>query len=158
MASAEQTDRRRPALWQPTRPLSGFLLIEVIEYLLNHHRVFDAGNDLHGPAAGRTGLNVDAKDAFQALRPGHGGPALSRRWWFIGYPGLVALAPFGRGDQGAMFTVRRKHAVESCQVHSGLGHQGGEPGHEIQRLEDDVRGAITVRCLELVTDVAIGRE
>ena len=29
---------------------------------------------------------------------------------------------------------------------------------EIQRLEDDMGGAITVRCLELVTDVAIGRE
>ncbi len=45
---------------------------------------------------------------------GHGGPALSRRWWFIGYPGLVALAPFGRGYQGAMLAVRQKHPVKAA--------------------------------------------
>jgi hypothetical protein len=43
------------------------------------HPLFDAGNALHRPAAGWTGLNVDVKDAFQALRPGKGGPAFGRR-------------------------------------------------------------------------------
>jgi len=48
--------------------------------------------------------------------------------------------------------------METGQIHSRLRHQGGQPGDEVQRLEDDVRGAIAVRCLELVTDVAIGGE
>ena len=33
---------------------------------------------IEDPAAGRTGLDVDAEDAFEALRPGHCGPALRR--------------------------------------------------------------------------------
>ena len=39
-----------------------------------------------------------------------------------------------------------------------LWHQGSETGDEVERLEDDVRGAIAVRCLELVTHLAIGGE
>ena len=57
MASAEQTGRRHPALWQPACPLPGFLLVEVGEYLPNHRRVFDAGNDLDGATAFTTGLD-----------------------------------------------------------------------------------------------------
>lgn len=52
-----------------------------------------------------------------------------------------------------MLAVRRKHAVESCQVHSGLGNQGGESGHEIQRLKDDMRtltfGVSDSRCSDI---------
>ena len=84
--SGEQARRRCPTLRQRAGLVCVGLLLQVIENPLDHHRVFDADNDLHRPAAGRTGLNVDAKDAFQALRPepapdlirGHGGPALSR--------------------------------------------------------------------------------
>ena len=46
----------------------------------------------------------------------------------------------------------------TSQVYSGLRHQGGQPGNEIQRLEDDVRSAIAIQCRELVTDIAIRRE
>lgn len=42
MESVEQTGRRYPALRQPARPLPGFLLVEVGEYLLNNRRVFNA--------------------------------------------------------------------------------------------------------------------
>ena len=48
--------------------------------------------------------------------------------------------------------------MEAGQIDPGLGHQGGEPGDEVERFEDDMGGAIAVRRLELVTDVAIGRE
>jgi hypothetical protein len=72
--------------------------------------------------------------------------------------------------------------MEARQVDPGLGQsppreqrecfgcQGGQPGDEVQRLEDDVRGAMpktpaalaglasAVRCLELVTNIAIRRE
>jgi len=47
--------------------------------------------------------------------------------------------------------------LETGQIDPGLGHQGSEPGDEVERLED-MGGAIAVRRFELVTDVAIGRE
>ena len=46
-----------------------------------------------------------------------------------------------------VLAVRGKHAMKACQVDSWLGHQGGEPGHEVQGLEDHVRGAIAIRRL-----------
>ena len=48
--------------------------------------------------------------------------------------------------------------IKSGQIDPGLRHQCDEPGDEVQRLEDDVGGSISVRRLELVTHVAIGRE
>jgi hypothetical protein len=53
-----------------------------------------------------------------------------------------------------------KHAVELRQVNSRLWHQGGQPGDEVERLEDDVhqamrkalvpfaKQAFVVRCLQ----------
>ena len=58
----------------------------------------------------------------------------------------------------AVLAVRGKYAIEARQVDPRLWHQGGEPGDEVQRLEDDMGGAIAVRRLELVADVAMGRE
>jgi len=46
-------------------------------------RVFDAGDDLHRPAALLAGFDLDAEDAFEPLRPAHRyvlrrlGPAIS---------------------------------------------------------------------------------
>ena len=37
-------------------------------------------------------------------------------------------------------------------------YQGRQPGNEIQWLEDNVRGAVSVRRLQLVPDVAVRRE
>ena len=48
--------------------------------------------------------------------------------------------------------------VESGQIDPGLRHQCDESGDEVQRLDDDVGGSISVRRLELVTHVAMGRE
>ncbi len=48
--------------------------------------------------------------------------------------------------------------METGQVDSGFRHQGNETGDEVQRLENDVRRAIAVRHLKLVTHVAIGGE
>ena len=60
---------RRPALRQRTGLVCFGLLLQVIEYYLDYHRVFDAGDHLHRPAAFSTGLNIDVVDALQALRP-----------------------------------------------------------------------------------------
>ena len=83
-------------------------MLQVLKDLLDHPRIFDAGNDLHGPAAGRTGLNVDAKDAFQALCPGHGRAAFGRRLVLrlIGRFELATFTPLGGRDQRTVLTVR----------------------------------------------------
>jgi hypothetical protein len=47
----------------------GLFLGEVGENLPDHHRIFDAGDDAHRPAAGCAGLDVDPEHALQALRP-----------------------------------------------------------------------------------------
>jgi hypothetical protein len=39
-------------------------VLQVIEDLLDHHRIFDAGDDLYGTAAGLAGLNVDTEYPF----------------------------------------------------------------------------------------------
>ena len=52
-------------------------------------------------------------------------------------PALRHLRPVG--------AVRREHAVEAGEIDSRFGHQRGQPGDEIQRLEEHVRGAVGVR-------------
>ncbi|MFT7460892.1 MAG: hypothetical protein ACI909_003582 [Planctomycetota bacterium] len=53
-----------------------------------------------------------------------------------------------------MLAVGCKHTVIARQVDAGSGYQCREFGHEVQGFEDDVGGAVSVRCLELVTYVA----
>ena len=48
--------------------------------------------------------------------------------------------------------------MKAGQVDAWLGHQGSQPGHEVQGVEDDMGGAVPVRCLQLVADVAVGGE
>jgi transposase-like protein len=47
----------------------------VIEDLLDHYRIFNTGNHLHGAAADTAGLDVDVEYTFEALCPGHRGAA-----------------------------------------------------------------------------------
>ncbi len=70
---------------------------------------------------------------------------------------MLSVPTGHKGTVLAIRTVRRpgEHAVESSQVNPGLRHQGSKPSHEIQRLEDDVGSAISIRCLQLVVDVAV---
>ena len=70
----------------------------------------------------------------------------------------VALAPLGWRHPRLMRAVGGEHTMESSQIDPGLGDQGDKPDNEVQRLEDDVRGAIAVRRLELETHVAIGQQ
>lgn len=48
--------------------------------------------------------------------------------------------------------------MKAGQVAPGLWHQGGETGDEVERLEDDMGGAIAIWRLELVANVAVRRE
>jgi len=62
--------RRRPARWPPGRFGLGRFRIKVGEDLLDDVGIFDARDDPHRPAAGRTGLDVDPENPLEALRPG----------------------------------------------------------------------------------------
>ena len=74
--------------------------MQVSEDLLDHHRVLDAGDDAHRPAAHRAGLDVDAEHALEALRPSHPRPALGRG-------ALVCLDKWGQ----TRFAVTREIGV-----------------------------------------------
>jgi hypothetical protein len=44
--------------------------------------------------------------------------------------------------------------MESNQMETRAGHQGGQALHELQRLHDDIGGAVFVRTLQLKHDLA----
>ena len=96
---------------------------------------------------------------FAGAKTGHGGPAFDRRWGIrrIRRTGLLALAAFGRRHLRTMRTVGGKHAVKSSQINPRLRHQRDESRNEVQRLEDDMCGAIAVRGLEFVAHMAIAQ-
>ena len=77
--------------------------------LTPNHRVPDAGDDPHRTAAGLTDLNIDPEYALEALRPGHGEPAGSRRalLHLIRRLASGAPAPTRLRHQGPVWTVRR---------------------------------------------------
>ena len=129
--------------------------VEVGQNLLDYHWVLDAGDDSHRRATGPAGLDVDAEYALQALRPRHRGAAFARRGLrrIPCRAMLASPAPFRRCYSRPVPAVGGEYAVEACQVDSGLGHQGRQPGDEIERFEDDVRGAVTVGGLQLVAHV-----
>jgi hypothetical protein len=60
-----------------------------------------------------------------------------------------------RGRHGsAQLAMRGEYTVVSRQVHPRRRHQRGQPCHEIQRLDHDVRGAVPVWGLERVAHMA----
>ena len=92
--------------------------------LLDHHRVFNAGDNPDGSAAGPTGLDVNAKNPLEALCPAHRGPALGGCVLFCALlrTALVALSSFARCHPRTVLAVGGEHAVEAGEVHPGLGH------------------------------------
>ena len=69
--SVEQTRLgRRPAPRLPGSFRRGIFLIEVGENLLDHHRIVDAGDDPHRPAAFTAGLDVDIEHPLETSPPG----------------------------------------------------------------------------------------
>ena len=116
-----------------------------------------AMNDLsRSTAASKKSLRieVDAKDALQALRPAHRhvarGFRLVRVTDLIGSLPLAPHTPMRRRHRSAQLAVRGEHSMKSCQVHARWRHQCGKARHQVQRVEHDVRGAVPVWGLELV--------
>ena len=115
------------------------------EYLPDDVGIFDAGDDLHGSAAGVASSDIDVEHALEALRPGHGGMAFGGcgACECVGGFGFASLASAGRRDQCPVIAVGCEHTMKTSKVDAGLGNQRSEPGDEIQRFEDHVGGAST---------------
>lgn len=101
-------------------------------------RILDAGDDAQSTAAIGAILDIDGKDAFEALHPTHGG---------TGFVAVYHAARPARHDAVAVFEVGRKHAVEAGEVESRPGYQGGQPGDEIQRFQHGMRRTTRKGCL-----------
>ena len=89
---------------------------------------------------------VNVKYSLHALRPGHGLVTLFRCFVLFRLSQVAFPAP-GGCHMTPVFAVRSENTVKTCEIHSWLGHQRGQLGNKIQRLEDDIRGAITVGVL-----------
>ena len=46
--------------------------------------------------------------------------------------------------------------MKARQICARLRYQGSQLGDEVQSFEYDVRGAIAIRCLQLVADISVG--
>jgi hypothetical protein len=77
--------------------------------------------------------------------------------WAAAWP-VAPLPPPGLGHLRAVGAVGGKHAVEAGEIDARFGHQRGQPGDEIQRLEEHLRGAVRVGRLQLVAHQAAGGE
>lgn len=129
----------------------------MIQNLLDGQGVFNAGNDAHWALTFLASLDVDMEYPFQALGPGHGHVALGEAAIIRFLISLLAtLAPACGCDQSSMFAIGSEHAVESSQIDTGFGHQGSQPGNEIQRFEDHMSSPIAERSLEFVAHLASG--
>ena len=60
-----------------------------------------------------------------------------------------------RRHRRAQRRLRGKHAVKARQMRPWRRHQRREPGHEIHRLEHDVRGAVAVRGLQAIAHLPL---
>jgi hypothetical protein len=75
----------------------------------------------------------------------------------------TAFASFGRRHINTFFAVwvvrqPDEHAMESGQVYSRLWNQGCQFRDKVQRIEDDMGRAITVRRFELIADIPRRRQ
>ena len=100
--------------------------------------------------------------AFMPSGAGQRGMLLHRRSLIAVYLAFGALTSFRRRHQGSVLAVwlmrhSDEHAMEACQIGSRPGHQGSKSSHEIQWLEDNVGSTISIRCLQLIANVAVWR-
>ncbi len=97
---------------------------------------------------------------FAGAKTGHRGASFGRRLVLrhVGRFELAAFTPPGGRHQRTMFTVGRKHAMKAGEIDAWLWYQCGEASDKIQWLEYHMRGAVPVRRLQLVANVAIGRQ
>jgi hypothetical protein len=100
------------------------------------------GNDLDRAPTIRTSLHINLENPLEARRPLHRRTPFGRCAVFGWLCGLRTPTPAGRRDPGPVGAVGCKHPVEAGQVQSRRRDERGQPGDEIQRLEDHVGSAV----------------
>ena len=111
----------------------------VLEDLGDDVGIFDTGNHSELAAAFRASLYIDGEYPFQSLHPGHGG---ERFIWFL-------LSGFAFWHDGLpMLAVRGEHTVEAGEVEPWARDQCCQAGDEVERIEHDMRRAVTEWLLE----------
>lgn len=83
------------------------------------------------------------ENALQALRTGNRGPSLGRCLRFIGYLGLVHLAPPGGDKLCTMVAVGDKDTVKTGKIPARLRYQGGR---NFARFRGHPEGRMAVSC------------
>ena len=106
--------------------------IQVAEYSLDDHGIFDAGDHLGSAAALTAGLDVDVEHPLEALCPRHGGMTFGGCGPRTRRLGIVAPTPPGRRHLGAVGAVRGEHAVVAGEINSGPRYQGGQAIHRLR--------------------------
>ena len=126
--------RRCPAFGQQWGLYRKGFFIQVGEYLLDDYRIFNAGDHFDAATTGTARLNVNIEHALEPLSPSHGcttfGGCLGLR--LIRCFGLAAFAPLCRRHLRTMFAIGREYTMKTGEIDSGLGHQSGQLGDEIQ--------------------------
>ncbi len=101
-------------------------------------------------------FNVDVEHPFEPLCPGHRCPVLSGRLVIVRF-GLFA-APHRRRYQRPILAVGGKYTVITGEIDPGPGHQGDQPGDEVQRLENHVGGAVVDRVEKGAITTGLSRQ
>ena len=76
--------------------------------------IFDAGDDLHGIAAGLAGFDIDAEYALEPLGPCHGGMALGRGL-VLCHMVIVVLRRSRRYDDGTLSQLAMLSSAVKCE-------------------------------------------
>ena len=102
-----QCPRWRSGRWHQQWPSRCFLffLAQVSQYSIDDVLVLDTGDDPDRSAATATDLDIDVEDAFEPLRPGHGGMTLGGCADFCVGDGLDAFTAPGWRDEPAPAVV-----------------------------------------------------
>lgn len=107
----------------------------------------------------RMGSSPSVTPRRLALRRCPSSRAISPTIWPIPRAGNIVSTPpttsFGRRHWCTQPLVRREHAVVARELDVRRRHQCCQPAHKVQRLEHDLRGAVTVRGLQAVRSIPL---
>src|SRR5919106_999065 len=110
------------------------------------------GDDLQSAAAVGAVFDVDVEDPFEQPGPAHA-RCLSLRVSVLAW-GLGGRRCRAGNDFTAQLRIGRQHAMEADQMEPRARHQRRQALHELQRLHDDMGGAVFVRTLQLQHNLA----
>jgi hypothetical protein len=121
--------RWRSGRWHQQWPSRCFLffLAQVSQYSIDDVLVLDTGDDPDRSAATATDLDIYVEDAFEPLRPGHGGMTLGGCADFCVGDGLDAFTAPGWRDEPSPAMVRCQDAVVAGEVDSRLWTRPARP-------------------------------